>query len=188
MIKQEGMDMPTNSVSVQSQSAVHSSWLVPRIVATTLLLIGLNLAIYIFVWQQPAPNLEPGDMAVDFQVSSTTGEYQLSRQPAVLINFVSTECTACLDEIAILDGWRRTPNIVIWIVAADEFSATDWRDKNFPIMVDSKGVVADAYHIVGYPASVLVQAGVVKDIRYGGPLTLEQFTNFAGGVFNGSGS
>lgn len=104
----------------------------------------------------------------------------------VIINFWTTWCPACKDEMPALEAFyrrygnelvllgvnmRETPGLVRPFV--EQYGAS------FPILLDRFGRVSKAYRVTGVPETWLIDADGIAVGRYIGPMTEEQLEEAA---------
>jgi peroxiredoxin len=100
---------------------------------------------------------------------------------ALLVNFWSSRCPPCRDEMPILDQAYRDPawqsrGLEILTVNLDEDSGAAQqfiRDNkySFPFVLDSKSVIGNAYDVFEYPSTFLIDRKGIIQARKEGPFT-----------------
>jgi peroxiredoxin len=125
-----------------------------------------------------------GESAPSFRYLDSSGQLKsLSdyQGKAILINFWSSRCPPCRDEMPILNhayqdqSWQ-DKGLVMLTVNLDEDSAAATQfiqDSNyaFPFILDSKSVIGNAYDIFEYPSTFLIDRKGVIQARKEGPFT-----------------
>lgn len=126
---------------------------------------------------EPGPS--PGHPAPAISLASLPGR-ALSlaslRGKVVLVNFWATWCPACKREMPELERWyKRFRARGFVVLGVDEQEGR--RDVSqfvrelgvtYPIVLDTTGNQAVAYHVVGIPASFLVdRQGIIRSVRFG---------------------
>ncbi len=122
---------------------------------------------------------QAGKLAPDFTLTSIGGgKVTLSdlRGKPVLINFWTTWCPACREEMPYLVSVYKEysgKGLVMLAVDVNEKSSVvmDFiKDTglSLPVLMDSNSDVARRYRVVGYPTTILVdREGVIQEVRIG---------------------
>jgi peroxiredoxin len=125
-----------------------------------------------------------GEAAPNFRFLDSAGQMKSISDfqgKAVLVNFWSSRCPPCRDEMPIINQAYLDPSwlgkgLEILTVNLDEDSgaATQFiRDNNyaFPFVLDSKSVIGNAYDIFEYPSTFLIDRKGIVQARKEGPFT-----------------
>lgn len=96
----------------------------------------------------------------------------------VLINFWASWCAPCKEEMPVLDMYHQTYSddlIVLGVAVADSKEAVQTyineHPVTYPIVIDERGLVGTAYHVIGYPTTYFVdEKGIIRG-KYIGPVT-----------------
>ncbi|PIU58250.1 MAG: TlpA family protein disulfide reductase [Deltaproteobacteria bacterium CG07_land_8_20_14_0_80_38_7] len=126
--------------------------------------------------------LDKGDIAPAFELSAVDGKiFKLDeyRGKIVLVHFWATWCDICRYElplIAHISKEFKDKGLVVLSVLEDDTDAQNVKrfleffpSVDFPILLDRKGIVADAYTVYGVPESFLIDKdGVVLKRLSGG--------------------
>lgn len=120
------------------------------------------------------PDLTGADMSLD--------QWQ---GKVVILNFWATWCSACLEEMPVLDDLYRqkmTTLMVIGIAVGDSQSAVEAFIKahpvRYPILLDESGVTGATYQVLGYPTTYFLDREGIIRAKHVGALThriLEQY-------------
>ncbi|MCG8401194.1 MAG: TlpA family protein disulfide reductase [Firmicutes bacterium] len=129
------------------------------------------------------PDMSPPDFFITGKDEKVTSLAELKGKP-VLINFWTTRCPPCVDEMPDLDKlYREYGNEVEFIlinITAQEKSVADvttfLADNNYvlPVYLDRQAEVARAYGIRGTPTTVVVGAGGEVVYAAAGRISYEQ--------------
>jgi DsbE subfamily thiol:disulfide oxidoreductase len=100
------------------------------------------------------------------------------RGRVVIINFWTTWCIPCKEEMPMLDEFSRENSgsiTVLGINVGDSINKVmgfmEEVKVSFPILIDETGVVGSTYHVVGYPTTYFVDgAGIIRG-KYIGLIT-----------------
>ncbi|WP_051569208.1 TlpA disulfide reductase family protein [Alkaliphilus transvaalensis] len=129
-----------------------------------------------------------GNIAANFSLKNLAGqEENLTdyRGKKVVLNFWSTDCPACVEEMPALNDFYleyKDQEIVVLGVNLGESSkvVADFMEKNnyqFPILLDEKVAVGFSYGIIFTPTTFFInEDGVIVDLHIGA-LTLEDLHN-----------
>lgn len=123
---------------------------------------------------------EPGNPAPDFTLTTLEGqEVTLSRQRGkiVLLNFWSTECPFCVQEMPELQRFYEAhrDRVEVWTInsnpgdSPEEIrSFLEENDLTLPVLLDHEGVAAIAYQVAFIPATYLIdEEGVIRFNKVG---------------------
>ena len=135
---------------------------------------------------EPGQSPQKGKPAPDFQFEDPDGQAtSLSnlQGKAVLLNFWASWCGPCIHEMPFLqqiyDEWT-DKEVVILTIDVGESSSTakrflQSRGFSFPVLLDTKGVVAGQYNIRGIPTTFFIDRdGIIQDMRIGAFQSKEQ--------------
>ncbi len=118
----------------------------------------------------PAPNFQLRDL------DGKLHELREYRGEVVLLNFWATWCAPCRLEMPLLDRQSQEfadRGLVILAVNLQETAAQieDFVNETgilLPILLDTDGAISEAYRIMGYPSSVIVDpSGLIQVIHVG---------------------
>lgn len=143
-----------------------------------------------------APYAEVGKPAIDFALSDLDGNtVWLSDYlgKVVIISFWATWCPPCqaeIPELVSLYPELQADNVVILAVnfreAPDTVSAfVEEEQMNFPVLLDSKGLLAYAYGVRALPTSLFVDRKGVLRYSYLGGLTEGTLKDILAGIDQG---
>jgi peroxiredoxin len=131
--------------------------------------------------QSPAPDLQPGSPAPDFQLQSLDGEVftlsSLSGGP-VMLNFWATWCPPCRAEMPYIqetfeDEALREKGLVILAINVGEASSSieefmEGNGLSFLVLLDTKSSVAQEYNVRGIPTTLFIDKnGIIKYRKIG---------------------
>lgn len=131
----------------------------------------------------PAP--QKGFLAPDFTLETTSGEsVTLSdfRGQGVLVNLWASWCGPCRAEMPamqrVYDEYKDQGFVVLAVNITSQDSVTnalafaEEYNLNFPILLDIRGEVADAYLMRAFPSSFFIDKdGVITEVVIGGPMS-----------------
>jgi peroxiredoxin len=134
-----------------------------------------------------SPSTEVGRAAPDFLLEMPGGgtlRFSDLRGTAVLVNFWASWCTPCREEMPhIVRAWRESDGLVVVAVNLQENSEqvrqfADEYGMNFPVVIDRRGQVAEAWRIggpvEGIPSSYFIDADGVVQARVFGPIDADR--------------
>jgi len=148
-----------------------------KAVHVLVLLVVAGFVAFIVLAPSPPVKRAPveGDVAPDFELLDLRGNaVRLSgfRGAVVLVNFWATWCTSCREEMPSLNALNAsvsgTPAFSVLTVLYQDSpeTAADYLEKNgyaLPVLVDSKGSVAESYGLTGVPETFLIgRDGVLR--------------------------
>jgi peroxiredoxin len=120
-----------------------------------------------------------GKLAPDFTFN-VTEEQSVSLSDLqggpVLLNFWTTYCGACLIEMPYLqqvyDDWQEKGLVLLAINIGEDYSKVEnfvqSRGLYFPVLLDSKGLIASQYGVGNIPASFFIDSqGIVQHVQVG---------------------
>ena len=125
--------------------------------------------------------IEPGLVAPGFSLPVLGGEAKLSleslRGKVVLLNFWATWCKPCEDEMPAMENLHQalgSEDFALLAVSVDDDrpaveAFADRLGLTFPILLDPRKRVADAYQSYRFPESYLIDREGVLVARYIGP-------------------
>ena len=122
-----------------------------------------------------------GEPAPDFQLQNLDGQaFSLRdlRGKPVLFNFWTTWCSPCVFEMPYLqqiyEEWsgKPTPVVVLGINVGESAStAKSFMQRynlSFPVLLDTRQIVAQKYNIIGYPTTFLIDKnGIIQGVKIG---------------------
>lgn len=136
---------------------------------------------------KPAIGLKKGNEAPDFSLTTSDGKtVKLSdfRGKKVLLNFWATWCPPCRQEIPDMVKYyeaNKDKNMIILGVnltqaEKDPTTVPQFLKDNgitYPVLLDTKGIVADQFQVSGIPTSYFIDSkGVIRQV-YTGAMTYE---------------
>jgi len=118
----------------------------------------------------------PGARAPAFSLQDLEGKElsldDLSGQP-VIINFWTTWCSFCAEEMPLLESLHTSGEVVVLAVNVQDDTEQVERfiqesGYTFPVLLDTKGEVFQTYRLSGFPTTLaLDEQGMVRSIRIG---------------------
>ncbi|MHB1957313.1 MAG: TlpA family protein disulfide reductase [Sulfobacillus sp.] len=137
--------------------------------------------------------LAPGDQAPNFSLSSTQGQLvTLSslRGHPVWLNFWATWCPWCKKEIPEIIQVKQQYGTGIDIYGIDEEQAQatvvqymQSKHMNYPVLLDSQGIVAGTYGVQAFPTSVFINAnGRIAGVYTGAFLSRSQMDPYLASI------
>jgi len=145
----------------------------------------------------PGPN--PGAPAPEFELQDTAGKtVRLSslRGEVVVLHFWATWCPHCLTEIPLLEKLIQEPpfqgvRVLAINLGEPQKKVSEYlraHPSSLPVVLDSRGKVAEAYGVLGLPASVVVDASgrMAREIAMGS-LSREELEKVLASVARGDG-
>lgn len=135
--------------------------------------------------QAPVVGIRNGNLAPDFTLENLAGEkVSLSdfRGQRVLLNFWSTQCVVCKEEMPILNEFHlkmQEENLVVLGVSLGDpkekvQGVMEEHGYQFPVLLDSDLEVTYQYSILYMPTTFFInEEGIIEGMKIGG-LTLEE--------------
>lgn len=148
--------------------------LVLVITVVSILLLGFVIA---GCSTDSAQSPQVGKLAPDFQLQNPEGQPTSLRDlrgKAVLINFWATWCPPCVYEMPyiqqVYDEWLDKGLVVLAINVGESSSQVGQFMQDygfsFPVLLDTKQVIAQKYNIRGIPTTFFIdKSGVIQEIR-----------------------
>ncbi len=131
--------------------------------------------------QEPAPVLQPGSPAPDFQLQNLEGQtVALSsfRGKPVMLNFWATGCPPCRTEMPFIqevsedEEWRERGLVILAVNLGESHATvkkfTEDNGLTFTVLLDSELDIAGMYNVAYIPATYFIDKdGIMKDRKIG---------------------
>ncbi|MDV2686416.1 thiol-disulfide oxidoreductase ResA [Alkalihalophilus lindianensis] len=167
-----------------------------RLLIRTSILLVITVALsytFYFNFTQDRSVIRTGDKSINFILEDLEGQYYNLYElegKGVFINFWGTYCPECVKEMPLMDQMYqeyKSKGIEVLAINVGETQVAVERFTNrlglsFPILIDYRSEVVDAYGISPLPTTVLIdENGIIVDV-YTGPLTEEITRNMMGSI------
>ena len=126
-----------------------------------------------------------GFQAPDFSLATPSNEYYSTSDlqgNAILVNFWTSWCPPCKEEMPILknvyEKYKEQGFIILAVNSTRQdntsqvISYIDEMGINFPVLLDTHGIVTSQYKINSFPSSFFInRKGIIEEIVIGGPMS-----------------
>jgi len=189
-------EMPDNNSENPKSKKI---WILISILSLAILLVVLGLRLF----SDNKSMLKIGEAPEDFSLTTFSGEKIQSndlRGKIILVNFWASWCVTCDEEAVVLDqAWQELQKkangetLFLGVAYMDtEPAARDFLEEygvSYPNGPDLRGEVSDLYQVQGVPETfILDQDGILRSIKYGPFLSVEEILSLINPLLAGQGS